>query len=313
MDFGIIYKLIKDNMKNIITNDECFINSTIQEYEVGIRDIDYMNNPNVKYECIFIDYDQLCELTKQEICDYLVYRYLFDRDRELIDYLERYDSKKANNFEEYFLEESQIRSYLFKLNRSEIIKILKECHYEWEDYDFLLLSEVYLSNYMTPERVKMFKKRYHKWSYQFEESLYYCSSKELFQFKTDYKKSSLLEMRKRETNSLKFFDRYDSLYEYDSYSVKDYLEYTVEISVPSKDNFYIHLENIRRLLNFELGGIFSIISWNSKRKIIKTNIPQGIYYGTDFSSNDLTIEEIGRIKQYRKYKKTGELPIINLW
>ena len=272
-----------------------------------------MNNTNIKYECLFIDYDHLCELTKQEICDYLVFRYLFDKEGKLIDFLERYSSEKGSNFEEYISEERQIRSYLFKMNRNEVIKILKECHSEWEDYEVLLLSEVYLSNYMTPERVKMFKKRYHKWSYQFEESLYYCSSKELFQFKTDYKKSSLLEMRKRETNSLKFFDRYNSIYEYDSYSVKDYLEYTVEISVPSKDNFYIHLENIRRLLNFELGGIFSIISWNSKRKIIKTNIPQGIYYGNDFSRNDLTIEEIGRIEQYSKYKKTGELPIINLW
>lgn len=298
-------------MKNMSNYNN--INSCIQEYEdetMGIEDID---TTNVKYECLFIDYDQLCELTRQEICDYLVFRYLFDKEEELIDFLERYSSEKGHNFEEYISEERQIRSYLFKMNRNEIIKILKECHSEWEDYEFLLLSEVYLSNYMTPERVKMFMKKYHKWSYEYGESRFYCSNKKLFQFKTGYKKSSLFEVRKKETNNKKIYNRYDSLYEYDSYSVKDIFYYTIEISVPSKDNFYKHLENIRRLLNFELGGIFSISSWNSKKKIIKTNIPQGIYYGTDITSNDLTMEEIGRIEQYWKYKKTGELPITNLW
>lgn len=284
-----------------------------REYEVGVRDSDYMNNPNVKYECLFIDYDQLCELTKQEICDYLVFRYLFDKEEELIDFLERYSSEKGHNFEEYISEERQIRSYLFKMNRNEIIKILKECHSEWEDYEFLLLNEVYLSNYMTPERVKRFMKKYHKWSYEFGESLYYCSNKKLFQFKTGYKKFNLFEVRRKETNNKKLYNRYDSLYEYDSYSVYEYFKYTIDISVPSKDNFYTHLENIRRLLNFELGGVFSISSWNSKKKIIKTNIPQGIFHGTDIISNDLTKEEIGRIEQYWKYKKTGELPITNLW
>lgn len=111
----------------------------------------------------------------------------------------------------------------------------------------------------------------------------------------------------------KFYDRYCSLDSYETINYEDEEEFYHIVKISKKDNFKQHLENIRRLLDIEYGGVFDIEYWDEKERTIETNIPYGVYYGFSEHQDFLSDEENERVDRFLRYKIMGEKPIKRLW
>ena len=114
----------------------------------------------------------------------------------------------------------------------------------------------------------------------------------------------------------KFYDRYCSIDSYETIYYEDEEGFFYMITIPQKDNFKQHLENIRRLLKIEYGGVFDIVFWDEEERIIETNIPYRIYRGFfdfDYDLDFFSIEEKEKVERFLRYKNTGETVIQSLW
>lgn len=118
---------------------------------------------------------------------------------------------------------------------------------------------------------------------------------------------------KDEKNKEKIFDRYNSLFSYKTLNYENKEIFYHIIKIPKKDNFKQHLENVRRLLEMEFGGVFRIEFWDEKERTIETNIPYCVYYGLSEHQDFLSDEEKERVDRFWRYKNIGESPIRNLW
>lgn len=258
-------------------------------------------------DCICVHYDNLDDLTKQEICDYLIFQYLTNGRGDLVDFIDDYDSEYEDFSEEY-----KIRCHLFRMSRGKVIKLLKEYHSNhWEYNTYVFLNEVYLTNYMTREREMELKKKYFEYRSVEDDVIIYHSNEKLFRYWGRNEKSSMFRKRNMGKGTLKFYDKYNSLFEYDCF----FLNKTnhLVISIPKEGDFLLHLENVRRLLEIEFGGIFEIENGDEMKRTIETNLPERIYKGIDFTSVYLTEEENNKVYKYWKYKICGESNLQTLW
>lgn len=113
---------------------------------------------------------------------------------------------------------------------------------------------------------------------------------------------------------IKFYNRYYSIYRYKTTSIAPTMEYyDTRILIPKTENFRMHLENIRRLLEIEFGGVFKIIFMDEKARYIDTDIPLAIFEGYNVFKDDFTPEENEKIDKFLTYHFTGEKPIVSLW
>lgn len=114
-------------------------------------------------------------------------------------------------------------------------------------------------------------------------------------------------------NKLKFYDRYNSLFEYEYTYFKEVWD--IVFFIPKQENFKMHLNNIRRLLEVELGGVFEITYWNEREREIDTNIPLNTFLGSKNSTLEdfFSQEEIERVERFWKNKSTGESAIYTLF
>lgn len=111
----------------------------------------------------------------------------------------------------------------------------------------------------------------------------------------------------------KFYDRYYSLGSYKTINYEDEEVFYHIIKIPKKENFKQHLENVRRLLEIEYGGVFEIEFWDENERTIETNIPYRVYYGFQDYQDFLSDEENEKIDIFWRYKITGETVIQKLW
>ena len=119
-------------------------------------------------------------------------------------------------------------------------------------------------------------------------------------------------MKKNYTKK-KFYDRYSSLFSYKTTNYEEIEIYDIVIIVPKKDNFKQHLENVRRLLKIEFGGVFNIVFWDEKSRTIDTDIPYNVFYNNKVYHEFFTDEVNEKIDKFWNYKNTGENVIQKLW
>ena len=108
----------------------------------------------------------------------------------------------------------------------------------------------------------------------------------------------------------KFYNRYDSLFKYQKFCRKEV--YDIVFVIPKSENFRKHLENISRLLQTELGGIFEIVFWDERRREIDTNIPVNAFEGVNYHLI-CSQEESEKLDKFWRYKRTKEKSICKLW
>lgn len=65
-------------------------------------------------------------------------------------------------------------------------------------------------------------------------------------------------------NKLKFYNRYNSLFKY-KYTYFEKI-WDIVFFISNHENFKMHLNNIRRLLEVELGGILEITFWDEDKE-----------------------------------------------
>ena len=103
----------------------------------------------------------------------------------------------------------------------------------------------------------------------------------------------------------KFYNRYYSLYEYDYDHYEDW--YDAVINIPEDENFIQHVENVRRLLEVEFGGVFHVTLVDRRTREIFTDLPIDLLNDDDYDKSELTAEEIEKIEEFRRYRFTDEI------